>query len=371
VDVINFAFNPTPVMIKVGDTVHWVWESDDHSTTSVAGSIESWDSGVVNTGATFDHTFTHPGMYVYYCKIHGQDNGNGTASGMSGSIMVMSTAVTLQSIAVTPANPSLVVGQTEQFMAMGTFSDHSTMDLTSQVNWTSSNPSAATINRSGLASGVSSGTSTISAAFSGVTGSTTLHVTATPPPVVESIVLSPVNSSLAPGQTEQFKATGILADNSTADLTSQVTWTSSKASVATIDTAGLATGVAQGSTTITASLSGKSASTGLTVAFPSFLTKPRFTTASLKIQATVNKTHDGYVAYFNEPNTRTSDFHALVDWGDGSKQDLSHIHKRSSGHYAVIGSHRYVIRGTYPVTVTIKDALGRKVETTSKVRAVL
>src|SRR5947209_3152311 len=54
VDVINFAFNPDPVTINVGDTVHWVWQTDRHSTTSVAGSAVSWDSGVHNTGFTFD-----------------------------------------------------------------------------------------------------------------------------------------------------------------------------------------------------------------------------------------------------------------------------------------------------------------------------
>ncbi len=89
VDVINFAFNPDPVTIHVGDTVHWVWQGDDHSTTSVSGSAEQWDSGVLNTGATFDHTFTHSGTFVYYCKIHGEDNGNGTASGMSADIVVL------------------------------------------------------------------------------------------------------------------------------------------------------------------------------------------------------------------------------------------------------------------------------------------
>ncbi len=89
VDVINFAFNPTPVTIHTGDTVQWVWQADNHSTTSVAGSLESWDSGVHNTGFTFDHTFTQAGTYVYYCTIHGVDNGNGTASGMSADIVVL------------------------------------------------------------------------------------------------------------------------------------------------------------------------------------------------------------------------------------------------------------------------------------------
>lgn len=88
VDVLNFAFNPDPVSIHVGDTVHWVWEGDAHSVTSVAGSGVSFNSGVHNTGFTFDETFNQAGTFVYYCSIHGADNGNGTASGMSSKVVV-------------------------------------------------------------------------------------------------------------------------------------------------------------------------------------------------------------------------------------------------------------------------------------------
>ncbi len=181
VHVVNFAFNPDPIQIHVGDTVHWVWDTDNHSTTSVAGSAESWDSGVHNTGFTFDHTFTHAGAFVYYCVIHGADNGNGTASGMSGKITV-SAAGTPISIAVTPANPSISPGATEQFMAMGTFSDGSMQDLTNQVTWASATSSVATISATGLATGVANGTSTITAALNGIVGSTSLTVAGTPTP---------------------------------------------------------------------------------------------------------------------------------------------------------------------------------------------
>jgi plastocyanin len=372
VDVINFAFNPNPVTIHVGDTIHWVWVSDDHSTTSVGGSIESWDSGVLNNGATFDHTFTHAGTYVYYCKIHGQDNGNGTASGMSGMIMVMPASVTLQSIAVTPANPTVSAGQTQQFTATGTYSDGSTQNITSTVTWTSSNTAAATVNPAGLASALAAGSSTITAAQGGVTGHTTLTVTATPPPTnLQSIAVTPVNPTVAPGQTQQFTATGIFSDKSTRDVTSRVTWASSKTAAATVNPAGLATGVAPGSSTVSAALGGVKGSTTLTVAFPSALTNPLFVARGLNFQATVNKTRRGYVAYFIQPNTRTVHFHAVIDWGDGSKTSPGHIHKRGSGRYAVIGSHRYVVRGIYTVTVTIKDELGRKIAAVSTAHASL
>ena len=84
----------------------------------------------------------------------------------------------LQSIAVTPANPSVAKGLTQQFTATGTFSDSTTQNLTSQVTWASATTSVATINAAGLATAVAPGTSTISAALGGVTGSTVLTVTA-------------------------------------------------------------------------------------------------------------------------------------------------------------------------------------------------
>src|SRR5262249_33219463 len=74
VHVVNFAFSPSNVTIQVGDTVHWVWDASNHTTTSVGGIAEQWDSGLHNTGFTFDHTFTHAGSFQYYCIPHGQDN---------------------------------------------------------------------------------------------------------------------------------------------------------------------------------------------------------------------------------------------------------------------------------------------------------
>jgi len=89
-------------------------------------------------------------------------------------------AATLTSIAVTPANPSINVGATQQFTATGTYSDNSTQNLTSQVTWVSATPTLATINAAGLATGVSAGTSSISATLSGISGSTVLTVQAAP-----------------------------------------------------------------------------------------------------------------------------------------------------------------------------------------------
>jgi hypothetical protein len=89
---------------------------------------------------------------------------------------------TLASIAVTPSDSSVFIGNTQQLIATGTYSDGSTKDVTSSTTWTSSATATATIEtkgqpQPGLASGVAAGSVTIAAALSGVTGSTALKVT--------------------------------------------------------------------------------------------------------------------------------------------------------------------------------------------------
>jgi hypothetical protein len=185
-----------------------------------------------------------------------------TLSGISGSTVLTVTAAALQSIAVTPANPSIAKGITQQFKATGTYTDQTTQDLTGQVTWASAKTSVASITTAGLATGAGVGTSTISATLNGIGGSTVLTVT---PAALQSIAVTPTNPSIAKGLTQQFTATGTYSDTSTQNLTGQVTWASATTSVATITAAGLATGVGRGTSTISATLSGISGSTVLTV----------------------------------------------------------------------------------------------------------
>jgi hypothetical protein len=89
-------------------------------------------------------------------------------------------AVTLSSIAVTPAGQTIFTGAAQQFTAYGTYSDGSIQNLTDQIAWTSSNTSVATIDNTGSAFGLAVGISTISATLNGITGSTGLTVQAAP-----------------------------------------------------------------------------------------------------------------------------------------------------------------------------------------------
>src|SRR5438067_13649080 len=69
---------------------------------------------------------------------------------------------------------------------------------------------------------------------------------------VVSIALSPTNPTIQISETEQFVATGTKAGGATADVTPGATWTSSKPQIATINSSGLATAVADGTTVISA-----------------------------------------------------------------------------------------------------------------------
>ena len=163
------------------------------------------------------------------------------------------------SITVTPVDPNINNGGTQQFIATATFSDSTTADVTDSVTWSSNNPPVATISNTGLATGAYSGIATITATL-GVSSSTFLVVG-----TISSIAVTPADATIAISATQQYTATATFADATTADITSVVDWTSSNPIIATIDTAGLATGENNGQTTIGATYNSVSGSTLLDV----------------------------------------------------------------------------------------------------------
>lgn len=169
------------------------------------------------------------------------------------------------SITITPPSPSIASNMTQQLTATGTYPDGTTKDITSSVTWTSSSTTVATINSSGLATGVKVGSTTITATIYGginsMSKTTTLTITAA---ALSSIAITPVSVPILIAITQQFTATGTYSDGTTNDITSTTTWTSSSTSVATINSSGLATAVSAGSTTITATSGNISGTTTLT-----------------------------------------------------------------------------------------------------------
>src|SRR5579859_591101 len=128
------------------------------------------------------------------------------------SVQLMVSNATLNSITVTPANPSVPLGRLVQFIATGNYSDGTHHNLTDAVTWSSGTTTTATISSLGLATTKAQGSTLISATLGSITGTSTLSVTA---PVLDLIQVTPANGTVILPATQQFTATGIFSDSST------------------------------------------------------------------------------------------------------------------------------------------------------------
>src|SRR5438874_4956331 len=293
--LVSIAVTPASPSIPKGTTQQFTATGtySDGSTQDLTGSA-TWVSA--NTAVA---TITAGGLATGAAQ--GTSQISASSAGLTGITTLTVAPATPVSIAVTPANPAIAKGTTQQFTATGTYSNGRAQDMTSSAAWMSSNPAVATITAGGLASGAAPGTSQISASLGGVPGSTTLTVG---PAVLASIAITPANPSIPKGTTQQFTATGTYSDGSTVEMTDSVSWSSSDTSVATITSGGLATSITQGRSTISAS-GGVTGSTTLTVG-PATLVSIAVTPANPSI-----------------PKGTTQQFTATGTYSDGSTQDLT------------------------------------------------
>jgi phospholipase C len=163
--------------------------------------------------------------------------------GGSKSPSTLQTPPVLQTISVSPADAQLALGLSRQFTASGLYSDGTTSDLTSQVTWSCSTPAVAKVTAGGQVSAVGTGSTLIRAALKSVSGSTTLQVTHAQ---LSTITVSPASSQVALGLSQQFTANGTFSGGTNADVTSQVTWSSSATAVAAVTGIGTAKAVGLG-----------------------------------------------------------------------------------------------------------------------------
>jgi hypothetical protein len=234
-------------------------------------------------------------------------------SGMTGnaSLTVMAPTVTLTSISVTPSVASIAVDATQQFTATATYSNDSTANVTSTASWTIATPAVATVNSTGLTTGAAAGSSTVTASLSGMTGNASVTVMA-PTVTLTSISVTPSSASIAVDATQQFTATATYSNGSTANVSSTASWTIATPAVATVNSSGLTTGAAAGSSTVTASLSGMTGNASLTVMAPTVtLTSISVTpsVASIAVDATQQ-----FTATATYSNDSTANVTSTASW---------------------------------------------------------
>ena len=166
---------------------------------------------------------------------------------------------TISSIIVTPVNATMANDTTLQFTATARFTDGTTLNWSSAVDWKSSNTEVAIVSNTtgsnGYATSVAAGTTIITATdlTNNLSGNATLTVNNN-----QSLTVTPASQVISMGTTTQlqFTAAEIFTPGTVLDVTTLVFWSSSNPGVASISNAsgsiGLANAVAVGTTSITA-----------------------------------------------------------------------------------------------------------------------
>jgi len=130
-------------------------------------------------------------------------------------------AVVLQEIRIEPAQVSLPAGLSQQYAAIGIFSDASEQDLTGTVQWQSADKAVAVIDSLGVARAIASGTTEILARSGVVEASVPLTVTDA---VVLDVAVYPPLARIKKGSTQDYRAFAIYSDGNLENVTFSAKW---------------------------------------------------------------------------------------------------------------------------------------------------
>jgi trimeric autotransporter adhesin len=182
------------------------------------------------------------------------------SEGRASVVAVTVSSVPVASVSITPDKDNLVVTQTLQLTAIA--KDAAGTPLLGRViSWATSDPARATVSSTGLVTGISPGEVTISAASDGKTGNALITVLPKP---VAAVILSPAQFSVERGQTRQLAAQ--VTDDQGGVLPGRpVQYASDNPAIATVSATGMVTGVALGTTKITATSEGKTGTADVNV----------------------------------------------------------------------------------------------------------
>jgi len=196
----------------------------------VFGGSGTVDASGVFTAGTVAGTFTNSVV----ARV------GSACTGISGRATVIVAPGALTTITVSPIDPSVVEGATQQFTAAGTDAHGNAVAIT--PSWSVIGPGGGTIDPStGLYTAGSTAqtfTNSVAAFVSTTVGVTSVTVTAPASPLA-TIVITPANPSLFGPQSKQFTATGYDASNNVVAIPGTLVWSVTPSSIGTIDDAGL------------------------------------------------------------------------------------------------------------------------------------
>ncbi|MEC7307319.1 Ig-like domain-containing protein [Vibrio crassostreae] len=316
--ITSIQVTPSPVYVAKGQTQQLVAMATYSDTTSsdISSSV-TWTP--VDTTYV---TVTSGGL------LSGVDVGSTTVTATkdgitSNTVDVTVSAAVITSIQVTPSPVYVAKGQTQQLVAMATYSDTTSSDISSSVTWTPVDTTYVTVTSGGLLSGVDVGSTTVTATKDGIT-SNTVDVTVSAA-VITSIQVTPSPVNVAKGQTQQLVAMATYSDTTSSDISSSVTWTPVDTTYVTVTSGGLLSGVDVGSTTVTATKDGITSNTVDVTVSAAVITSIQVTPSPVNVAK--GQTQQ-LVAMATYSDTTSSDISSSVTW---TPVDITYVTVTSGG----------------------------------------
>ena len=245
-----------PLVVRVADT----------EGGPVLGAAVSWTGqGTVSTGTTVSSSSGEASVQWTPGNVSGTQTMTARI-GCSDATFSASVRKRVATVAVSPANPQVVVGGGARLTAV--LRDEDGRILTGvPVTWTSLDPSVATVNTSGAVQPVAVGSAVIRATAEGVSRQVTVRVVPPPREPTVSITVTPSNASIKVGASVRLTATPLDADGDVV-RDAAIVWSTSDPEIATVAANGMVSGVSVGEARIQASADGvtRSVTVGVTPA---------------------------------------------------------------------------------------------------------
>ena len=255
----SLAIDPESAEIKYGETKAFnltltTTTNGEAATQTVTGA--TWTTSDANVATVADGTATGTGAGT--ATITAKYTPEGSDEELSASASLTVTNVVSYSLAIDPTSAEIKSGETQAFTLTLTTTTNgvAATETVTGATWASSDETVATV-ANGTATGIGAGTATITAKYTpeGTEEelSASASLTVTVDVITYSLAIDPESAEVLVGGTKAFTLTLTTTTNGEAatQTVTDATWTSSDVAVATVAN-GTATGVAEGTVTITA-----------------------------------------------------------------------------------------------------------------------
>ena len=203
----NLTFSPSTVTLAAGGTVTWQFTGNTHNVTFTGSAPAGGNIPDQPPGSSQSRSFAAAGSFAYVCTRH---------NGMTGTVVVTGGGATpvYTSLQVTPQSPLVSVGGTVQLTATPLDQNGALMAGLPAATFASADATIATVNLTGLVTGVSIGGTTITATLTagGITHTAQSAVTVGSPVAATittpNLTFTPDDIKIAPGQSVLWTFSG-------------------------------------------------------------------------------------------------------------------------------------------------------------------